>query len=145
MSAQMWSIEYCQRLRKRIKTGRNIPSQEHRYVDSSNFWKDEYHRIYLEKKSLEDKVRILEEELRLRRETASQDDCQNMQPQRLTIQQLMAQPTASTTDASKKPLLSHDVQLLSRAQLNLEVMETSEADNNLLRISGYGKPLVQRP
>ena len=60
------SLDYCHQLRKRIKSGRSILNEEdHRYVDTSEFWKDQYTKIHLEKKGLEDMVHKLEEERRL--------------------------------------------------------------------------------
>ncbi|RDL39701.1 uncharacterized protein BP5553_04041 [Venustampulla echinocandica] len=131
------TIEYCQRLRKRINTGRNISNKEHRYVDSSDFWKDEYNTIYLEKKNLEDKVHRLEEELRLRRETTIQENSLDSQARSSIVRQLVAQSSTSTSDASKKRQLPHDLEILPRAPSNVDTMETSPADNNLLRMSSY--------
>jgi hypothetical protein len=50
--------DYCLQLQKCIKSHRTTPSN--RYVDTSEFWKEQYSKIYQEKRALEDKVHRLE-------------------------------------------------------------------------------------
>lgn len=57
----MVSSDYCLQLQARIRSGLGIPVDTHRYVDTPDFWKDQYHTLYLEKKALEGKVLQLEE------------------------------------------------------------------------------------
>lgn len=52
-------------------------NREHRYVDTYEFWKDQYTRIHLEKKALEDRVRQVEEAQRL--VSDSQQDHHNLE------------------------------------------------------------------
>jgi hypothetical protein len=54
------SIEYCQQLRKCIKTGQPISIDGLRYVDTCEFWKEQYSKIYLENKALQNTVQKLE-------------------------------------------------------------------------------------
>jgi hypothetical protein len=55
------TIEYCQQLRKCIKTGQPISIDGLRYVDTYEFWKEQYTKIYLENKTLQDRIHRLEQ------------------------------------------------------------------------------------
>lgn len=55
-------------MRKNIKHGQPTPKEQLRYVDTTEFWKDEYDKIYKEKKALEDKVNSSEEARRISEE-----------------------------------------------------------------------------
>ncbi|PBP18532.1 hypothetical protein BUE80_DR010673 [Diplocarpon rosae] len=59
--ADLPTAEYVQQLRKHIRIGRPVPREQLRYVDTAEFWKDQYEKMYREKKELEDKVRCVEE------------------------------------------------------------------------------------
>ena len=61
MSCIDLAAEYCQQLRESIKSGQPIALGTLRYIDTSEFWKEQYTKILLEKKELEDKVHQLEE------------------------------------------------------------------------------------
>lgn len=45
--------EYCLHLRKRIKTCKAQARGEHAYVDTAEFWKDQYTKLYSDKRELE--------------------------------------------------------------------------------------------
>jgi hypothetical protein len=55
------AVEYCQQLRKCIKTGRPVLIDGLRFVDTCDFWKEQYTKIHLENKALQDKVHRLEQ------------------------------------------------------------------------------------
>ncbi|KAK2629322.1 hypothetical protein QTJ16_000142 [Diplocarpon rosae] len=59
--ADLLTADYVQQLRKHIRTGRPVPREQLRYIDTAEFWKDQYDKIYQEKKVLEDKFRCVEE------------------------------------------------------------------------------------
>lgn len=64
------AAEYCQQLRESIKSGQPIEIGTLRYIDTCAFWKDQYTKIYQEKKELENKVHRLEEAQRQVQENA---------------------------------------------------------------------------
>ncbi|CZR57302.1 uncharacterized protein PAC_07191 [Phialocephala subalpina] len=66
--------EYFQQLRKHVKLGQPVPRDDMRYVDTAEFWKDQYSKLHLEKKALEDKVHCLEEARRLSRKRVHGED-----------------------------------------------------------------------
>ncbi|KAI6712851.1 hypothetical protein JHW43_004668 [Diplocarpon mali] len=55
------TADYIQQLRKHVRAGRPGPREQLRYVDTAEFWKDQYDKMRQEKGGLEDKVRCLEE------------------------------------------------------------------------------------
>lgn len=57
----MFTAEYCEQLRKSIKTGQPISNHGARYIDTCEFWKDQYTKIHLENKALQDKIHKLEQ------------------------------------------------------------------------------------
>ncbi|TQS38097.1 hypothetical protein Golomagni_01404 [Golovinomyces magnicellulatus] len=56
------TFEYCEQLRKHIKIGKSTPKGRLRYIDTVEFWKDQYTKIHIQKKELEDKVYSLEQQ-----------------------------------------------------------------------------------
>lgn len=66
---------YAQRLQKNAKTTntRNI-NEERRYIDSAEFWRDQYTKLYDEKKALDDRIHRGEEELRRWRMGQDEDE-----------------------------------------------------------------------
>ena len=64
--------DYCLQLQKCIQNHRTTPSN--RYVDTSEFWKEQYSKIYQEKKALEDKVHRLEALTHRRVENRQEDE-----------------------------------------------------------------------
>ncbi|KAE8444895.1 hypothetical protein EG329_014143 [Mollisiaceae sp. DMI_Dod_QoI] len=65
--------DYIQQLRKHVKTGQPVPRNELRYIDTAEFWKDQFTRLHQEKKELEDKVHCLEEAQRQSRKRHHED------------------------------------------------------------------------
>lgn len=53
--------DHCHNLRKRIKTGMPVAEEEHRYIDSKEYWKDQCARFEREKRELEGKLAFLEQ------------------------------------------------------------------------------------
>ncbi|KAI1003422.1 hypothetical protein K3495_g4785 [Podosphaera aphanis] len=54
------TAEFCQQLQKHIKLGNPNPNDELRYVDSVEFWKDQYTQIRRQNQVLEEKIHHLE-------------------------------------------------------------------------------------
>ncbi|CAD6506135.1 BgTH12-07065 [Blumeria graminis f. sp. triticale] len=54
------TAEYCQFLRQHIKEGKPTSCKELRYVDSVDFWKDQYNKIYIKNKKLEEKIQFFD-------------------------------------------------------------------------------------
>ncbi|TVY59651.1 hypothetical protein LSUE1_G008566 [Lachnellula suecica] len=129
------TAEYCQQLRKNIKNGQSLPSDEHRYVDSAEFWKDQYSRIHVEKKTLEDKVNRLEEEQQLLREGFSrneiQDDGASM------VRELLAQSYGVGSGDSRKRQAPDDVEWWLEDQENGGNALPSPAEDDVLRLSSF--------
>ncbi|RKF83148.1 hypothetical protein GcC1_006001 [Golovinomyces cichoracearum] len=61
------TFEYCEQLRKHIKIGKSTPKGRLRYIDTVEFWKDQYTKIHIQKKELEDKVHSLEQQISIPR------------------------------------------------------------------------------
>ena len=57
-------IEYYAQLQKHRLTGRPESNSNRRYIDTSEFWKEQFDKVYQEKKNLERKLYILEERQR---------------------------------------------------------------------------------
>ncbi|KAN0110452.1 hypothetical protein V8E51_006839 [Hyaloscypha variabilis] len=55
--------EYCQQLRKSIKTGQPLSIDGLRYIDTCEFWKDQYTKIHLENRALQCKILALEQKV----------------------------------------------------------------------------------
>ncbi|POS82775.1 hypothetical protein EPUL_005742 [Erysiphe pulchra] len=55
------TFEYCDQLRKHIKVGKPTIAQKLRYIDTVEFWKDQYTRIHKQKQELEDKINCIEQ------------------------------------------------------------------------------------
>jgi hypothetical protein len=55
------AAEYCQQLRKCITTGGPVSIDGLRFIDTCDFWKEQYTKIHLENKALQDKVHRLEQ------------------------------------------------------------------------------------
>lgn len=53
--------EYCQQIRRNIKNGKPVQDKDLRHIDTADFWKEQYTRIHLQKKALENRVESLEE------------------------------------------------------------------------------------
>jgi hypothetical protein len=58
-----FSAEYCQQLRKSIKTGQPLSIDGLRYIDTCEFWKDQYTKIHLENRALQCKILALEQKV----------------------------------------------------------------------------------
>jgi hypothetical protein len=54
------SADYCLQLRKHIKLGKPPKGEEQRYIDTVEFWRDQYSTLYLEKQRLAARVAQLE-------------------------------------------------------------------------------------
>ncbi|EPE33711.1 hypothetical protein GLAREA_06724 [Glarea lozoyensis ATCC 20868] len=123
---QLSTSDYCQQLRKRIKTGNNVQEDEHRYVDSTSFWKDQYQHIHQEKEFLEDKLNRLQEANRLLEDSAHQSESSSQHIS--TVEQLIENAIRSGAEKRKPP---YDEGPLP---LDLSITE-SATDNHLLRMS----------
>jgi hypothetical protein len=139
------STEYCQQLQKNIKTGQTI--QEPRYVDSADFWKEQYSKIHLENKALQDKVLRLEEERRLIRESIDQCDDQDGEPS--LVQELLAQSNSKRGGNPRKRHAPDDVEWWLEDQQNQEARVPSYIDDSSLRLNSYGiysfpYPIIQK-
>lgn len=53
--------EYLEQLRKHVKTGRPVPRDRLQYIDTAEFWKDQFTKLHLQKKALEDENLCLKE------------------------------------------------------------------------------------
>ncbi|KHJ32695.1 hypothetical protein EV44_g5909 [Erysiphe necator] len=54
------TAEYCDQLRKHIKVGKPATTSKLRYVDTVEFWKDQYTRIHKQKEELEENINCVE-------------------------------------------------------------------------------------
>jgi hypothetical protein len=124
------NLDYCQQLRKRIKTGKKVQEDEHRYVDSTDFWKDQYQHIHHEKKLLEDKLHQLQEAKRLLGDSPhnqSDSSSQHMS----AVEQLIENAIHNGAEKRKPP---YDEGSLP---YDLSITE-SATDDHLLRMSSHG-------
>jgi hypothetical protein len=128
------SAEYCQQLRKSIKTGEAI--KEPRYVDSADFWKEQYSKIHLKNKALQDKLLRLEEEQRLIRESIDQGADQDGAPS--LVQELLAQAHGVRAGNPRKRHAPDDVEWWLEDQQNQEARLPSYAEDSSLRLNSYG-------
>jgi hypothetical protein len=97
-----------------------VPSDAHRYVDSCEFWKDQYTKIYEQKKVLEDKVHLLEGMQHIQKNTTTPE----------------TEDTASLNQNGKRPsaLFDEVQELLDPEQENPLPEDTAQ-----LRICRYSK------
>ncbi|RKF54859.1 hypothetical protein OnM2_094036 [Erysiphe neolycopersici] len=65
--------EYCDQLRKHIKVGKPSIARKPRYIDTVEFWKDQYTKIHKQKQELEDKINCVEQ-LKFLASCEDQDD-----------------------------------------------------------------------
>lgn len=65
--------EYCQQLQKHIRIGKPFTSNQPRYIDTVEFWKDQYSKIHSEKRALEDEIQHLKQFQFLSRHENSND------------------------------------------------------------------------
>jgi len=126
------STEYCQQLRKNIRTGQ--ATKEPRYVDSTDFWKDQYSKIHLENKALQDKVLRLEEETRLIRESIDRGADQNGEPS--LVPELLEFYGPGNVNPRKRRA-PDEVECWLQDQQNHETRLPSYLDDNSLRLNGY--------
>jgi hypothetical protein len=115
------SLEYCLQLRANIQTGRDTFAANPRHIDTPEFWKEQYSKIYKEKKELEDKIHIIDEEQRLRRESDRDEfGCE-----------------AGLTISRKRQALSQDVETVVDGEDDL----VAHDQDVVLRLSSYGKSM----
>ncbi|KAF4636782.1 hypothetical protein G7Y89_g1282 [Cudoniella acicularis] len=133
------TLEYYQQLRKRIRNGRNVPDAERRYIDTPEFWRDQYTKVHLEKKALEDKVLRLEEERRLLKEGIGREDSQGDDSHPLTVRQPLGGPQDydKSTSNSRKRLAPHGDRAQFEEQERPELRFKLLSEDNILRISSY--------
>lgn len=53
--------EYLHQLRKHVKNGHSVPQDKLRYIDTTEFWKEQFTRLHLEKKAQDHEIRYLKE------------------------------------------------------------------------------------
>ncbi|CAG8976210.1 hypothetical protein HYALB_00011141 [Hymenoscyphus albidus] len=130
--------DFIQHLRKKVKTtsSHSVLDGEHRYVDSVEFWKDQYTRVHEEKKDLQDKVHRREEELRVLKLAQDQDD-PDTRP--AIPQQLMSQYSDMPLARKRKEPSSDDILsgLDPPAMWNEEATFMAPADVHLLRMRSF--------
>lgn len=137
-----WPAEYIQQLRKHIKRGQSVPKEQLRYVDTSAFWMDQYDIIYREKKSLEDRVRCLEEAQRvlkekLRSSESSDEEHHDVRRREQVQVEIEASGRMEAGSSRKRVATSQEVDNAdSRGEDSL--LSSLENDGHL-RLSSYGK------
>lgn len=143
----LWSIaftdicsEYCHQLQKHIKRDRSTPDDEHRYVDTVEFWKDQCTKFHREKKGLEDKVHRLEEELRILRQSSSQNGSLDAVPHQLGLLQQSGLVDQHIDGGTSKKRRVEDTVEDQDSRFEL----ASPADDNQLRLSSYSQQLYQQ-
>jgi hypothetical protein len=144
----LWSIlaftdvcsEYCQQLQKRIKPDRSTPDDEHRYVDTAEFWKDQCTRFHRENKGLEDKVDRLEEELRILRQSTSQNGSLDAVPHQLGLLQQPGLVDQHIDGGTSRKRRAED----TVGDRDSPFEPASPADDNQLRLSSYSQQLYQQ-
>lgn len=132
-----FSPEYCQQLRQSIKTGQPISGNALRFIDTCEFWKDQYTKIHLEKKGLEEKVHRLEERQRQLLEGHSQH---NVLSAVNTIGQVFDTTQIDVglgVGASRKRPAPIVEEWLSSAGIGEIAVELDEG--HFLRMNSYGK------
>jgi hypothetical protein len=105
--------------------------EDHRYVDSADFWKDQYQHMYQQKNLLEDKIHRLQEEKRLREDalpSQSQQSNENTSVVRGLIEKAMR-------DGAEKRKAPYDEHPLHHDWSSFE----SATHNHLLRLSSFGR------
>lgn len=123
-------IEFCQQLRNHIKTGQPTTKDHLRYVDTSEFWKDQYTSIHNKNKALEDKLRCLEEGQSLSHDQSSADE---------DLRQIFEAENFRMMELGtlrKRPASTQDVE--SSQDPSDVITSPSVWDNNILRLSSCG-------
>ena len=132
------TTDYCQQLRKSIKNGQPIIVDGLRYVDTCEFWKDQYTKIHLEKRALEDKVQMLEHE-RQKPLMNIHDQGDHRNHEITSSRALEGYREVSRTEKEpfrKRP--SSAVEDIAGDQ-GQKYMDSSPSADNCLRMSTYGK------
>ncbi len=132
------TTEYCQQLRKSIKTGQSIIFDGLRYVDTCEFWKDQYTKIHLEKKALEDKVQMLEHgRQKLLMNIHEQGDHQNHQ---ITSSHAL-EVCREVSRMEKEPFRKRPSSAVEEipGDQGQSYIDSSSSVDNCLRMSTYGK------
>ncbi|KAG9230149.1 hypothetical protein BJ875DRAFT_499391 [Amylocarpus encephaloides] len=127
--------EYCQQLRKRIKTGQNSVNEEARYVDGAEFWRDQYEVVHREKKALQDKVDRLEEEARLWRD--AEEDGVDVNAEGFGLRELLSRSIEPPQTVSEKRKRTQEKEEQFLLHLNSQPTHDSLADDHFLRLSSY--------
>ena len=132
------TTEYCQQLRKSIKTGQPIIVDGLRYVDTCEFWKDQYTKIHLENKALEDKIHMLQHgRQKLLMNLHDQSNLQNHETtSSRALEGCREFGPMERGPSRKRP--SSTVEDIAGDQ-GQDYIDSSSSEENCMRMSTYGK------
>jgi hypothetical protein len=108
-----------------------------RYIDTCEFWKDQYTKIHLENKALQDKVHMLEQE--------KQNSVEHLYGKGNHGNEIVSNPPLSEPrelgradhEASRKrPLPTEEDRAVDKEQ---DYIDFSSSEDNSLRMSAHGK------
>ena len=114
------SLEYFAQLQKHRQIGKLDLVSNRRYIDTSEFWKDQFDKIYQEKRDLERKLHLLEERQR--------------QHDKLPLNNL--DQGSSTTNKRKRPAEHQEIGEQLQRQ---HVGPTDSGQDILLTLGSYSK------
>ncbi len=112
--------------------GRGIPDNDLRYVDTPEFWKEQYTRIHAEKKLLEDKICRLEESQKQHR-VRHEDENRNMEDE--NVPGHMGSDIRNGLGSEIRVAEHDDLEMFLRHQNNRE--RSTPTEDILLILSSY--------
>lgn len=137
----IYCTEYCQQLRKYIKNGHPIPGEERRHIDGVGFWKDQYCKVHQEKKRLENKIIVLEEERRVMRERLEQNNDLANEERPSNIRQMLSKEYEALNSNARKRPAPHEEDVLFEARNSIGDTFPSPSEDTILKMSSYSMTL----
>ncbi|KUJ21955.1 uncharacterized protein LY89DRAFT_390190 [Mollisia scopiformis] len=140
--------EYCEQLNRHFKIGQPVRRDQLRYIETAEFWKDQYTSLHLKQKALENQLRCCKEALRLSRKRhhgdAEEDALQDSQHGTDLIRNNQSQPPEDWETIIEE----NDYLRLSSYALRIRrhrtALEDSAIDsNNLDKINAHSTHTLQ--
>jgi hypothetical protein len=131
-------VEYFQQLRNSIKAGQPVSTDGLRYIDTCEFWKDQYTKIHLEKNVLQDKIHRLEEARRQLLESLH-GQCNHTlphSPSGIFIGGPEVNELIPNEASRKRPAPSQEEMAEYKQEGDVDC---SSSEDNFLRVNSYGE------
>jgi hypothetical protein len=124
------AIEFCRQLRSHIKTGHSVADDQLRYVDTSDFWKDQYTSILLRNEALVNKLEYFEQAQQLSHDQPTVDERINQ------MYEADKFGTIEPGNSRKRHVITQNIELYQDP--DDDVTSPSIWDKRTLRLSSYG-------